>query len=214
MFRSHDPRTVPLPVRINIDAVVANSFKDFHIKGFDYLCVDRSPEETVKLYFFDGDISKLPEVVAPHDHRYDFETWLVAGASDNIWFERAAEEGEVYNWFKYMTPLNGGNGFEFVGEEQLREMRRMRFRKGDSYFMHAEDLHTIRIVENETVLMLVQFEDLVPTDQATNTFTFGGAPSLDGLYSRFTADEVIAKLRRFEERTGYTFKTEGQSVAA
>jgi hypothetical protein len=211
-------RDLPLPQRLDIDQVVANSFKDYHTKGFDYLCVQRSPEETVKLYFFDGDVTKLPEVIAPHNHRYDFETWVANGASENVWFTRSPtltqKKGEVYNWFEYRTLLNGGNGFTFAGEEELFEAKRMQFGAGDSYFMHAEDLHTIRIVKNETLLILVQFEDLVPLDKPTWTYCKGNAPSLDGLYSKFTADEVISRLRMFEDRTGLLFTETGSRDAA
>ncbi|WP_316194415.1 hypothetical protein [Bradyrhizobium sp. SZCCHNRI3052] len=204
---------LPLPKRIDVDQIVEHSFKDYHVKGFDYLCLQRSPEETVKLYFFDGDISKLPEVVAPHNHRYDFETYVAAGLSENIWFTRSAmrpeHQGTVFNWFEYRTPLNGGDGFTFAGEEELFEAKRGRFGVGDSYFMHAEDLHTIRIVQNETLLMLVQFEDIVPLDKPTWTYCESNAPPLDGLYTKFTADDVTSRLRKFEERTGLVFSSIG-----
>lgn len=197
----------PLPERVDIDAVVANSYKDFHTKGFDYVCLRRSLTETIKLYFFDGDTWKLPEVVAPHDHRYDFSTYVACGASENVWFERS-DLGLIYNKFEYRTPLNGGSGFSFAGEERLSEVQRRRFAPGRrSYFMAAQDLHTIRIVANETVLVLFQFEDVLPIDKPTSTFTLASAaPGLDGLYSRFKPDEVIARLKRFEEKTGYRFQ--------
>jgi hypothetical protein len=155
---------LPLPARINIDSVAEHSFKDMHVKGFHYLCLQRSEFETTKLYFFDGDVNKAPEVVAPHDHRYDFETYVAAGAVDNVWFRRTMSEeiGQIFNWFEYRTPLNGGNGFTFAGEEMLWEANRSRFTKGESYYMQADDLHTIRIAGSDTVLMLVQFEDVYP----------------------------------------------------
>ena len=97
---------LPLPARLDIDQIVEHSFKDMHVRGFDYLCLHRSPEETIKLYFFDGDMAKKPEVVAPHDHRYDFETYVAAGAVENVWFRRSHNDelGEVFNWFEYRTP--------------------------------------------------------------------------------------------------------------
>ncbi len=186
---------------IDLDHAVENSFRDYHVKGFDYLCVRRSPTETVKLYFFDGDITRLPEVVNPHDHRYDFDTWVLAGASENVWFAEDSR-GQVFNRFRYRTPLNGGDGFSFAGETRLAETDRLRREAGGHYFMRADELHTIRIVENETVLMLRQREDVVALDAATSTFTRGTAPSLSGLYSRFTVDQVLARLRQLRERTG------------
>lgn len=186
---------------ISIDHSVEHSIRDYHVKGFDYICVRRSPTETIKLYFFDGDVTRLPEVVNPHDHRYDFDTWVIAGASENVWFD-LDPRGQRFNRFHYRTPLNGGNGFIFAEEVNLAETRRLQREAGEHYFMHADELHTIRIVENETVLMLRQREDVVPLGVPTSTFARGDAPSLSGLYSRFTADEIIARLRRLHERTG------------
>lgn len=59
--------------------LIQNSYRDFHAKGLDYVCLKRTPDHTVKVYFLDGDVSKVPEVVNPHDHRYAFETTVLSG---------------------------------------------------------------------------------------------------------------------------------------
>ena len=38
-----------------IDDIQANSYRDFHAKGLDYLCIRRDLELTLKVYFFDGE---------------------------------------------------------------------------------------------------------------------------------------------------------------
>jgi hypothetical protein len=209
-------RDLPIPQRLDIDHIVEHSFKDLHTKGFHYICLKRSETETVKLYFFDGDVNAMPEVIAPHDHRYDFETYVAAGAVENVWFRRTMNDelGKIYNWFEYRTPMNGGNGFTFAGEEMLYEASRYRFTNGESYYMQADDLHTIRIAGNDTVLMLLQFEDIYPIEKPTSTFFKDQPASLDGLYTKFNADEVVALLRRFEERTGITFEQTAARGAA
>jgi hypothetical protein len=200
-------KPIDLPTTANMEEIIANSFKDYHTKGFDYLCVRRTPTETLKLYFFDGDVSKLPEVVNPHDHRYGFDSYVLAGATENIWFKEGG--GKLYNRFAYMTKLNGGNGFTEAGTVKLRTLARGKYTKGNGYAMRADELHTIRIVENESVLMLRQYEDVVPLDQPTMTYCLSDQPpSLDGLYSRFTPDEVIAKLKNFHDRTGISLSVE------
>ncbi|PBC38567.1 hypothetical protein CJ179_38905 [Rhodococcus sp. ACS1] len=193
--------------QLDIDAVLENSYKNFHTKGFDYICLKRSDRYTQKLYFFDGDVSSLPEVVNPHDHRYDFATTCIAGEVENVLFERsikAAYNGEPalrYEVFKYRTPLNGGNGFEWFAESMLRETSRVAYKPGETYLMKYNQLHTIRMVKPETVIMLEQFEDRIPLTMPTRTYVRGKTPpSLDGLYDRFTADEIIARLTRLKER--------------
>lgn len=46
-----------IPETFDMAEVLANSYRDFHAKGLDYICLKRSFKETLKLYFFDGDSS-------------------------------------------------------------------------------------------------------------------------------------------------------------
>ncbi|MBM4575568.1 hypothetical protein GS415_03985 [Rhodococcus hoagii] len=186
---------------LNMDDVLLNSYKNFHTKGFDYICLHRTPGFTRKLYFFEGDVSSAPEVVAPHNHRYAFSTRCVSGAVENLWFARAHESregiGKMFQRFDYMTPLNGGNGFTHVGEDRLFVQKAAIHGPRQHYLMEAAELHTIRIDRADTILVLDQYQDVVPLDQPTQTYRLDtNAPSLDdGLYEQFTADEVIARLR-------------------
>lgn len=182
---------------VNIDLIIENSYKDFHAKGFDYLCFHRSPEITQKIYFFDGDISQLPEVVNPHTHRYDFTTWCLSGEVENITYGAPSMIGMgegTYQVFEYMTPLNGGNGFTHVGEAELAVIDRQTYTPGAMYSMLHDEIHTIRMVKNQTILLLNQLADIVPVDEPTLTYTRDvEPPSLSGLYNQFTRDEVVAK---------------------
>ena len=188
-----------LPNTVNLDEAIASSFRDYHVKGFDYLCLKRSPKITDKIYFFDGDVSNLSEVVNPHDHRYPFMTRVLAGRSQNSMYERN-ERGDVYYGFRFFTPLNGGHGFEEDESVRLLETSRLTYGEGDSCMSASTDIHTIRIVQDRTILWLRQFEDEVGVGDPTLTFSLlAKAPSLDGLYGRMTADDVLAKLRVLRE---------------
>ena len=70
---------------LDVDEVKSNSFKDFHAKGLDYICLFRSPELTLKAYFFSEGMEsqKVGEVVSPHDHRYNFFTQCYSGRIEN-----------------------------------------------------------------------------------------------------------------------------------
>ena len=190
-----------LPV-FTLKHALDNSYRNFHAKGMEYICLKRSPKLTVKLYVFDGDVSKLPEVVNPHDHRYPFDTAVVAGSMQNMLY-RPGESGEVFQTFDYMTPLNGGNGFTWREERALEEYNRQTLHRGQSYLMDAAGIHTIRMLEDQTVLVLRQYEDVVPLDQPTLTFTHEKEPpSLSGLYERWTEGELVDRLKDIEGRTG------------
>lgn len=189
---------------MNIDTIIDNSYRNFHAKGFDYICIHRSPEITQKLYFFDGDASNLSEVVNPHDHRYDFETWCLSGEVENVVYGPPMGVGlgeQTYQTFSYMTPLNGGDGFTWAGETPLAVHERNSYTAGRNYKMIADQIHTIRMVRASTILLLNQFQDVVPIDQPTRTYSLSGeAPILDdGLYEKFTRDEVVAKFALVSE---------------
>ncbi|MBM4707827.1 hypothetical protein GS982_01870 [Rhodococcus hoagii] len=186
---------------LNMDEVILNSFKNFHTKGFDYICLKRTPSITRKLYFFEGDVSTAPEVVAPHNHRYEFATTCVAGAVENIWFRDEwpgmKRPSMLMQKFDYRTPLNGGDGFTHVGEQEIWAEKSAIYGPRQHYLMQAAELHTIRIAKPDTILVLDQYKDVVPLDQPTQTYRLDTAPPNldDGLYEQFTADEIIARLR-------------------
>ena len=191
---------------LDIERVIADSYKNFHTRGFDYICLYRSPEWTQKIYTFDGDVAKLPEVINPHDHRYDFTTTCLYGAVENRWYNTLGHKKRdpVYQKFEYRTPLNGGNGFSWVGEQRLRELRRETFRPGlgtASYGMGYNEIHTIKICRSGTILGLNQYADIVPLDKPTTTYCHDSEPpSLTGLYDKFTADEILKKLAIVKEK--------------
>ena len=123
----------------------------------------------------------------------------------NLWFDENPK-GDLYQRFAYETPLLGGDGFTWVGETRLSCVRKYSLRppisplRSTSYFMAHDDIHTIRMMENETVICVVQLEDRV-FNRPTLTFTQDREPpSLDGLYSRFKADEVLQRLRALRMR--------------
>jgi hypothetical protein len=172
------------------------SFKDFHARGLDYVCLKRTPEHTVKVYILDGDSAQLPEVVNPHDHRYSFATNVLHGTLIDFRYRKVDEGGMVYNAFDYRTPLNGGDGFTFRGEERLAADGSIILVKGFCLETRADHLHTIRTMADQTVLVLEQFAAELPVGEPTSCWVHRGAPAPDtsGLYSKFTEGEFMDKL--------------------
>lgn len=186
-----------------LEDIRANSFKNFHAKGLDYICLFRSRKLTRKVYFLNGNAAKLPEVVNPHDHRYHFKTTVLVGEMSNSIYKRGRRPGAsfelVFEIFDWNTPLNGGDGFTWKGRCFLTEAERKRYSAGMSYMMQADQLHTIRMHADQTIIMLDQYEDVVPIGVPTKTYCLDHkAPSLDGLYEEFTIDEIKARLAVLE----------------
>jgi hypothetical protein len=195
-----------MAINFQIEDVIANSYKDFHAKGLDYICLSRTPINTVKFYFLDGDVSKIPEVVNPHDHRYGFHTTVIAGSMIDHKF-LPDDNGDEYQAFNYLTPLNGGNGFSFRGFEKLKKHSMDFLSKGHSLFSPSINRHTIQMTSDQTILCLHQYGDEVPAGCPTSTWVKKGHPKPDtsGLYSKFTADDVLKKLSIISQITGDVF---------
>lgn len=196
---------------VDIDHVVEHSYRDFHAKGLDYLCLSRTPELTLKAYFFaEGmDSQKVGEVINPHDHRYDFLTQCFSGTIRNKWFrfppcwdgESIGDEcGPMYDVYEWRTPLLGGNGFTHIDSVPLQQYREQDFTPGQQYYMPAPAFHTIQVMAPETCIVLAQYEDEVPADQPTHTFTQAKQPpDIHELYGRFTADQAVKRLALLRE---------------
>jgi hypothetical protein len=189
-----------IPTVVSLKTVLDNSFRDFHVKGFDYICLKRSPSSTIKVYFFDGDIAHLPEVVAPHNHRYNFTTMVLSGSLRNWRYERVMKPdpfSELYERFDYMTPLNGGKGFDWAGRTRLYRLPAETYPPGSIHGHKAEEIHTIAVGSDQTVIMLDQGPDVLAMDEPTQLWRPPGSrqePSLDGLYNRMDADHARSRL--------------------
>lgn len=197
-----------IPVTIDFDQLLENSYRDFHAKGLDYLCLERKPSRTTKVYFFEGDIRDAPEVVVPHDHRYSFDTDVLCGALANHTWAEATETtpgAEPFERFAYLTPLLGGNGFTWRESTWLTTLGRKLYRAGNGYWSHHAEIHTIQVCDPETIIVLRQYDDQVAVGVPTSAFKPAGqreAPSLDGLYSRMDADYALKRLRLLFSKIG------------
>lgn len=186
------------------------SYRNFHAKGLDYICLRRSPELTVKVYFFDGPTIEVSEVICPHDHRYDFGSGVLAGELWNAtWREQRdlppesafdPHRGKIYNRFEFHTPLNGGNGFTWEKEVALTKIGQCPYSPGARYSTGFKEIHTLAHVQPSTVLMLWQYQDVMPIDEASHTYSLNNEPpSLSGLYEKHTPDSIIARLKQLEQ---------------
>ena len=201
--------TVPL------DTMIQNSIKDMHVEGLDYVCLMRSRHLTVKLYFFQDNLTEAPEVVAPHNHRYDFDTYCLKGSVTNRIYSELDEHGRPirhprsskatpmdFEHFEYWSPHvydNDPNIVPFVwrGHARLIEVDKTTVTgewpdRIEHYFMNGDNIHTITINEPGTVLCLLQYEDR-DLSYTTTYLKDRTPPSLKGANKKFTAPELLRK---------------------
>lgn len=111
--------------RISAEAALClsdHSYANYHADGLTYLCLHRSHMLTLKLYLFEGSAAGKP-AVSPHDHAYDFETYVLTGRLLNTLYDvrdappcKTAPEYGRYNW---RSLLVGGSGAEYAGRSWL-----------------------------------------------------------------------------------------------
>lgn len=195
---------------MDIQEVLRNSYRNFHARGLDYLCLHRSPDLTVKVYFFDGQESQLahlPEIVMPHDHRYSFDTTVLRGRVTNMLYEEG-KEGDTYQRFAWDTPLLGGAGFKHQRETRIGTREMNTYGRGSRWASRHDDIHTLRIHEQGTILILRQFEDCVPIGTPTVCYTRGEdpkAPSLSGLYEEMEEADAMRRIQQVREAISGTY---------
>lgn len=186
-----------------LQLLLRNSYRNFHADGVDYICLNRTDNLTVKVYFFDK-VTDSPEIVSPHDHRYDFVTKVLNGrCANSLWYETKDEKrGERYQEFNFHTPLNGGKGFEWRREVFLTKSSSTLYFKGSRYLMPFNEIHTLERLNPGTILLLWQYRDIHEKTTPSHTYVKNKAPVaplLDGLYERFTESDMILKLKYLEK---------------
>lgn len=113
-----------------------------------------STEGGGKLRLFEMD-REQEHYVVPHDHRYDFTAFVLAGMAEQIAYDvhHVSTPGEA-RWaaFQYLHRdgrLAGRSWGYFAGT-----IRRATYLRGDSYRMGAKEWHSIRFGAGSRVLMV------------------------------------------------------------
>lgn len=197
--KKHIPRSAVDPDTM-FEEMAANSFMNFHAKGVDYLCLHRSENITLKVYFFEGDVQKLPEVVHPHSHRYNFQTTVLCGHMSDTRYRQVKCGGTPYQRHAWHPPIAGGNGATFQEEVNLAFAGCFTLGPEDRLTTHYNELHTIKINSDQCVLFLKQYRDVVPLDKPTWLFTGQmSGPNLDGLYERMTPEHARMRFKQYQQ---------------
>lgn len=180
----------------DVETIADNSYLDFHAKGLQYICLKRDPlGETHKVYFLP---SNPAGIVNPHNHRYAFETELLAGRVVDQRYD-IAKPGQPYLRRRWFTPLDGGEGFGLDGNPcQLQELPPDHFaRPGSKWATSLGVIHTLRPL-TESVIYLVQ-RPSIRGSSAVYLPEGEPLPSLSGLYRKPSIDTVISLLRTIQE---------------
>lgn len=184
-------------------ALREHSMLNHHAPGLDYLNLHRSPGLTVKVYL--SDPKRLQScgvgdyLVRPHDHGYNFDTYVAAGRVIHSTFAvREAGRWDHRSWAPWKAfsfDWRAKSFTELAPRFELHEERHVH-RVGSGYYLDHKVVHTIALRSYEPMcLLLTQYAD--QPKARTRLFTLDEAPKLDGLYVRPT----VAETQRLIDRT-------------
>lgn len=138
---------------------------------------------------FNHDMWK-PVEIAIHPHHVDIKITVLEGELFNPLYE-LNENGEVFKKYLWNSHiLNGKGGFEYLGEQGLKQVSNLKHCKGETVIMKACELHTVQIDKGKKCVWLI--EEAKPTcDYFPINYSKNGLENwnTDGLY--IECDEAI-----------------------
>lgn len=188
-------------VDILMHGLKLHSFRNYHARGVDYVCLSRHKLLTVKAYFFDDGLQhgNVFGVVSPHDHRYDFASEVVAGRLHDVAWAEDSISPVIAQRFLWRSPLCGGSGFAWDAEVRLTCAGSQRVDSGQRYLRSYDAIHTLATIQPRTVVVQRQYASARGSSEPTRTYCRDREPpSLDGLYEKHNSDQIITRLRQLE----------------
>lgn len=163
------------------------SFADYHVKGLTYINLQFHPELIIKLYSIPPTCPRTPEgfLVGPHDHAYDFSTFVLNGSVEHWTFDADCIAPYDWNLFRYTA---AERHFEHLGPSNKRVASHTQIPSNGWYHLEAETIHTIAPGQGGALLLLYQ----KPDRRKTTRFYSRSAtpPDTTGLYQRMTPEAI------------------------
>jgi len=187
-----------LQIRHNLDQIVADSIKDFHFPGLNYVCFQFTPHQTIRLYIVRPEDHLHTNQVSIHNHLYDSQLLCLHGWLRNTVY-RLNNTRDEYNLYHLTSALHPDNvdrkiRLDFLTCRGLDVVDRKILLPGDHHFQAHTEIHG---VDNDpnclTAWMVFEFptvkqhstlfskEDLgitIPTPNAYNRYTHSGVRDL------------------------------------
>lgn len=185
----------------NLDPETAakHSYFNYHARGVTYLNLLRTPELTVKLYTVLPSFVFPGFIVNPHNHAYDFHTYIVNGNLLDFTFSIGQSsynnKWDEYDYFSENRTVIKRN--EVSLKPKYGNKVATLYNKGDSYYHDCEDIHTIQACGEEPLVMLLfQYNRRQITTQLYSKKEI----SFENLYIPFkkeNAEDVIKSVKKY-----------------
>jgi hypothetical protein len=172
-------------------AAVVASRSSLHPNGFAKVVLRVGDGYGIRLHIWDRANRSRAGDSNPHGHRWEFASWVVAGALRETTFAEAPES-ESFELSSYSRDANGKPNLTTIGSAALRPVEEIDRSAGDVYSRTRSVLHTVVPVGSDLVASLVLQRP--PARDATAVFRRPGK-SLDDDEHGLTTDELRALIK-------------------
>lgn len=126
-----------------------------HPLGFYSCTLLHENDQKIRLHYWDSITNEEQQSseLMIHDHIFDFKSWIMQGALENIEYE-ISDEGEVY--YLYSTIYENDSSILKITDNSLKITHKNSsiYTQGMSYMMSANVLHKTRSVTDRTFTIL------------------------------------------------------------
>lgn len=187
----------------NQQHMLAKSYKDYHVKGFNSIILNSSENLTIRLYVClpgETTLNSNNDNVLVHNHSFDFQTQVLIGYMENAIYEASVIKTQEGIWHKYIYESALSNTtremrLKFVEQTPLELVKLQHVEAGASYCLHHQELHRIFVPDDQLVAML--FWQHCKVEQTPLIFSKVAQPEVfptTGLYNRFASEKEIRDL--------------------
>lgn len=139
---------------LKIREIINAPFK-VHPLGFYSCTLLHENNQKIRLHYWDSITNgeQQSSGLMIHDHIFDFKSWIMLGALENIEYE-ISDEGEIY--YLYATRYENDSSILKITDDSLKITHKNSsiYTQGMSYVMDANVLHKTRSVADRTFTIL------------------------------------------------------------
>jgi len=186
---------IALQLKHNLDQLCAQSIKNFHFPGLNYVCFQFSPEQTIRLYIVEPADNLNTRAVNIHNHLYDSQILVLHGNILNTVYklDNNSDEFNIYSLTSALHPENLEKKIklELITKRGLTIHKQIPLGPGDSHFQPHTEIHS---VENDpdklTAFMVFEFPTVKKNSRIFTREDYGTTIPTPNAYLRYEPEEL------------------------